>query len=1756
MMRRLLVFLLALLPATLARATTYNFSPSNSESSIWNTSFNSGDTVNFAAGTYNWSSPHNLTCGVTYTGPAQSNFFANSFNPGQDLKAMTPSQPTAIINFSNTGASIMNLSGCSTGSATTTVEWLWFENSGAFYDDGSGNNVAFLHNWCTGIAPNTLNTGNQTSCFFIDGSGATQNSSNFLIEYNQFGDSSSCGEIFSLTYGNAPGGNPDWGGLCTGVFTNTGVLTNFVVQYNFFYHMEEHVKLVQRGSYPSGPVSTCDECSIRYNLMYQFKRIMIEDQASVDSGATGIYVSDNAAGWGLLTLGSSFGWSMACCQSNGNQTANGADPADYINDNLIVNVYTTSNPENGGGPLQNGVEWWGVGATFNNNYLIGSMGSYLLVGYGSGPSGYGSPQWTVNNNYMCADNNPYGYGFYNNEENSVSSQSNAPTNLTYNGQNNPFSGSAAAGTTSTTCSAQNSTPSTISPSSGTYSFPLTVTLSNSGLNTSSYYTTDGTNPVPGQGSTQLYTGPFTLTSAGTVKVVGMWGVPPQPTSYTAPYGFVPSSAATATYSSSGGGGTPTAATPSYTPGAESFSGSVSVSASSSTSGATLHCTTNGTTPTSSSAAYTGPFTFTATTTLECIAVASGYNNSAVASATYTLSSNPGITLTSVNLTSASGSNSITTGATVQMTATCGYSNATSDICNSPDAHGNSVSAWASSKSSSVSISSTGLVTGVAAGSANLTATVGSVTSPIFTMTDSPAANYTIAAGASESTIQNTINSAAAASGGNTVLFSSGSYSISSPISIPCPASPLTITGPSTGYPENYSARPTAVLNNTNSGDAPQIISIDGGCSTQLTIQYLECNGNQPTSGGGCIDVNEGGQNDPTSNLTIQDNYFHGNQEIVPVVAGNAPNQYWDYDDTNANLIRFEGTPGGNTDSNIVITGNIFGNPTPGDCSNVMTFTGGNIEASGDNSNPTQLVFVGYDQPGGNCDGIGIDSSIENFTVTNNVFQQLEQGMKFFEGGGSAPNLFYQTNVNILNNDFSFIHRIGIENQGSPTTSVVSGSAFNINYNDFHDWIGSSFGSWTLSMAACCLQPSPAPINAIGNVFISNTGQSGNVGPGTIEWWTGPNGQYANNFVQGNWNPGAQYGYYNPPISMVNNIFQLSAQGASIINNEEGETQTPVYLTPNTSNIGVSMTPLTSASPSISPAGGTFSGSQVVTITNNGDGSGTGPQGNTGSWCTTDGSNPVPKSGTAQYYPTGSTLTISSNTTLTCRGMWGGVTQPGSYPSGYGYVPSAAVTETFSCTTCGGGGGTGPGEPTVVAPTISPGGTLTFTTAFQATVTAGTAGASIYCATNGVTPTTSSPLYTGPINVTATMTLSCMSALAGYNNSTVVTANYTYALSLGTPNVNVNGATQQGLANALYVVTGPSSMGYTVESAMLNLTTGIVTSGAKTDVILAAATSATGENATPLCYGTWTNSSSAGPGWVNIPMSGCPTLAATTAYWLITVTNDPLSPSPLGMWNCSTNCTSTVPTSNSGFYTGFTASLNYGAPYTLPTTLTAGSNEPSMYLNLALASSPVAATPVISPNTSTFPPGTSQTISITDSTPGAAIHYTTDGSTPTSSSPVYSGTFSVSSTTTVNAVAYATGYAPSSVATATYTQATASFSFAYLATATNLNFAGVGFPVNFTAVVGYTDGANYTLSCTGAPCADPRGTYISLWTSGTHATGTINAAGLFTPVAVGSTNIQAAITYSGGSATANWTEYVPKSVNIDLYDVNLYGIAIQ
>src|SRR6266699_280774 len=157
---------------------------------------------------------------------------------------------------------------------------------------------------------------------------------------------------------------------------------------------------------------------------------------------------------------------------------------------------------------------------------------------------------------------------------------------------------------------------TFSPGGGTYTGSVTVIISDAISGATIYYTTDGSTPTT---SSAVYTGALTFTQTTTLKAMA------------AASGMTNSGVASATYTVQ-----QQVATPAFSPGGGTYTGSVTVSINDASSGATIYYTTNGSTPTTSSAVYTGALTFTQTTTLKAMAAASGMTNSGVASATYTV----------------------------------------------------------------------------------------------------------------------------------------------------------------------------------------------------------------------------------------------------------------------------------------------------------------------------------------------------------------------------------------------------------------------------------------------------------------------------------------------------------------------------------------------------------------------------------------------------------------------------------------------------------------------------------------------------------------------------------------------------------------------------------------------------------------------------------------------------------------------------------------------------------------------------------------------------------------------------------------------------------------------------------------------------------------------------------------------------------------------------------------------------------------
>jgi hypothetical protein len=155
-----------------------------------------------------------------------------------------------------------------------------------------------------------------------------------------------------------------------------------------------------------------------------------------------------------------------------------------------------------------------------------------------------------------------------------------------------------------------------SVAAGTYSTGQSVTISDAVAGATIYYTNNGTTPTT---ASTKYTGAVTIGSSQTLQAIAVAS------------GYTNSAVAAAVYIIHGA-----LPKPSFSIAAGTYSTPQTVSITDTTAGATIYYTTNGTTPNTASTKYTGAMTIGSSQTLQAIAVASGYTNSAVTAAVYVI----------------------------------------------------------------------------------------------------------------------------------------------------------------------------------------------------------------------------------------------------------------------------------------------------------------------------------------------------------------------------------------------------------------------------------------------------------------------------------------------------------------------------------------------------------------------------------------------------------------------------------------------------------------------------------------------------------------------------------------------------------------------------------------------------------------------------------------------------------------------------------------------------------------------------------------------------------------------------------------------------------------------------------------------------------------------------------------------------------------------------------------------------------------
>jgi hypothetical protein len=460
---------------------------------------------------------------------------------------------------------------------------------------------------------------------------------------------------------------------------------------------------------------------------------------------------------------------------------------------------------------------------------------------------------------------------------------------------------------------------------------------------------------------------------------------------------------------------------------------------------------------------------------------------------------------------------------------------------------------------------------------------------------------------------------------------------------------------------------------------------------------------------------------------------------------------------------------------------------------------------------------------------------------------------------------------------------------------------------------------------------------------------------------------------------------------------------------------------------------TAAAPSFSPGSKSFSSPISVTITDATPGAAI--------YYTTDGSTP---SAVSSRY--NAPITVSRNTTIT------------AIASVAGSLQSAPAAATYTSTT------------EVPDPTISPR-TGIYTNSVPVIISESKSGFSIYYTTDGSTPTASSTLYKGPFTLTVpnttTVTLQAIAVESGFSASNVVSRTY---------EIDVEGTSvsfPSGFSNAAGVMTFNGSTG--LDDTRLQLTSGVENQAGSafynTPLNISAFTTefsfqlsnpvaegitftlqgvgpkALGATGTGLGYAgiqssmalifDFTNTDSTGV-FVNgvTPTIPAVSLAGTGGINLasddaidvqLVYTGNTLDVTLTDLvtevvWATSFNVYIQALTEGDTAYAGFTGS-----------TSSTGSSSQKILTWTYLAGTPstkATASPTFSLAAGTY--ATAQTVTLGDTTSGAKIYYTTDGSQPSTASKVYSGPLTVSNTETITAIAQAAGDLMSPVSTIKYT----------------------------------------------------------------------------------------------------------------------------
>ena len=367
------------------------------------------------------------------------------------------------------------------------------------------------------------------------------------------------------------------------------------------------------------------------------------------------------------------------------------------------------------------------------------------------------------------------------------------------------------------------------------------------------------------------------------------------------------------------------------------------------------------------------------------------------------------------------------------------------------------------------------------------------------------------------------------------------------------------------------------------------------------------------------------------------------------------------------------------------------------------------------------------------------------------------------------------------------------------------------------------------------------------------------------------------------------------------------------------------------------------------------------------------------------------------------------------------------------------------------------------PAFTPASGTSFATTLSVSIADTTPGAAIYYTTDGSVPTTGSQRYSGPFTISSSATVNAIATASGFTQSAQGTASYTDSpvaggapvtdefnagsLNTGVWQVRTPVGGSVAVSNGELVLTVPGSSNHDAEVPALDAVQVVqpisntnFDVAVKIDSTLVAATKYYGQGL--MVEGDakdYIRFEVEAGGTLNLSV-GTITAGVDTSKVKISPFSGYAVPTYLRLTRVGNNYTAFWSTNGTtwnqaGTFTD-TLVVTGLAPYAWNYSVTA-SQAPALtatfdwFHNLATGGAPVAATPSFTPASGTSFSST-LSVSIADTTPSASIYYTTDGSTPTTSSQLYSGPFTISASTKVNAIATATGYTESGEGSASYT----------------------------------------------------------------------------------------------------------------------------